>query len=362
MFSSSKIRILHVKPSETEFSDFIELYHKQEEDLEAPIPPPSIEFVENWLSLPIRLESKRIYLLAQDYRSKTPAGILTAWINIGKSNRHLSSVNIYVLPETRKMGLAKRLLNSIWDLLPDEVTTIQLGFWNKEDSNSIALSKTMSRYGGKFTFKTKRSVCYIQDFDKQIIINKANKYQEKARSKGYEYILIENGQFEEQFGKWGFTYKDYLYMLENVVNDMPREESSWSDEVITPENHQYNYKYIESLGQTTWTVVVVDQASSKPVAMTDTWLYTDRPTIAFVGDTGVIKNHRGNNLGLSVKYQMLVALLTRKKSQQINSWMTHNAYSNKHMIRINENMGYKEISIYNSYEFDRNSLKTQLNE
>ncbi len=55
--------------------------------------------------------------------------------------------------------------------------------------------------------------------------------------------------------------------------------------------------------------------------------------------TGVVSTHRGNNLGLTLKYMVLQRLLERA---EVEYWYTDNAGTNKYMIRINDILRYKE--------------------
>lgn len=69
---------------------------------------------------------------------------------------------------------------------------------------------------------------------------------------------------------------------------------------------------------------------------------------------GVVKKYRGHNIGLTLKYLMLEKLL---KDPQVKYWITENAGSNDHMIRINHKLGYKEWLTAYMYETKLDELK-----
>ena len=72
----------------------------------------------------------------------------------------------------------------------------------------------------------------------------------------------------------------------------------------------------------------------------------DRPQLGDQHDTTVVGAHRGHRLGLLLKAEMMRWL--REDEPQLRTIVTSNAASNKHMIQINELLGYrvmyKEIS------------------
>ncbi|MCE7741803.1 MAG: hypothetical protein GOP50_05040, partial [Candidatus Heimdallarchaeota archaeon] len=69
---------------------------------------------------------------------------------------------------------------------------------------------------------------------------------------------------------------------------------------------------------------------------------------------GVLHEHRGNGLGLVLKYQMLERLLN---SKQVKFWSTGSSSVNVHMNRINEILGYKKWNSEIVYEFTKEELK-----
>ncbi len=66
--------------------------------------------------------------------------------------------------------------------------------------------------------------------------------------------------------------------------------------------------------------------------------------------TAVLPEHRGHRLGLLVKAEML-ALLTANEPA-IRHVVTGNADSNRHMIAINEQLGFTACAVYRNWELD----------
>ena len=78
-----------------------------------------------------------------------------------------------------------------------------------------------------------------------------------------------------------------------------------------------------------------------------------QPEVARQGDTGILKSHRGNGLGLAVKYQMLEKLLSETDAKY---WRTGNAGSNEHMLRINRLLRHEPFVSVIEFEVNRNAL------
>ncbi|MEK8227262.1 hypothetical protein NKG05_16005 [Oerskovia sp. M15] len=69
----------------------------------------------------------------------------------------------------------------------------------------------------------------------------------------------------------------------------------------------------------------------------------DRPEVVFQEDTLVLTEHRGHQLGLLVKIAVLDELArVRPSSRRIHTW---NAQENRHMLSINEALGFEVASV-----------------
>jgi hypothetical protein len=79
-------------------------------------------------------------------------------------------------------------------------------------------------------------------------------------------------------------------------------------------------------------------ASGELGGLTQVEVGTESPEWAFQALTAVSRAHRGHRLGLRLKLAML-ELLARQEPQ-VTHLLTGNAETNKHMISINEELGY----------------------
>lgn len=74
------------------------------------------------------------------------------------------------------------------------------------------------------------------------------------------------------------------------------------------------------------------------VGFTSVNLPADPPELAYQGDTLVIREHRGNKLGLRLKAAIALELMER--APQVREWRTWNAADNEPMIAVNVELGY----------------------
>jgi hypothetical protein len=79
-------------------------------------------------------------------------------------------------------------------------------------------------------------------------------------------------------------------------------------------------------------------ASGRLVAFTEVFVSPENPAWAQQGLTVVLPEHRGARLGLLVKCTMLADLREREPALR---WIeTDNAASNRHMVAVNEALGF----------------------
>jgi hypothetical protein len=103
---------------------------------------------------------------------------------------------------------------------------------------------------------------------------------------------------------------------------------------------------------------VIQEETGLPVGYTTSELNKYFPWLVWQEDTGIIHKHRGNGLGLAVKYQMLEKLLEETEAKY---WLTGNNVNNVHMRRINETLGYEIWNSEYSFEFERDVLENKSN-
>ncbi len=103
-------------------------------------------------------------------------------------------------------------------------------------------------------------------------------------------------------------------------------------------------------GQQFYSVAARHDATGRLVAITQILVEPDTPDWGFQMDTAVLPAHRGHRLGLLVKAEMLDLLAEHEPT--VRHILTGNAESNRHMVAINEQLGFTASSMYRNWELD----------
>jgi RimJ/RimL family protein N-acetyltransferase len=132
-----------------------------------------------------------------------------------------------------------------------------------------------------------------------------------------------------------------LVDLTAAINDAPIDDLEWEDEIYSPERvRAYERAQIES-GYRFRRIVARHRVTGELAGHTVVVVDSERPVIAEQHDTSVVRAHRGHRLGLLLKTEMLLWLADDES--QVERIYTNNAESNRHMIAVNERLGYEPV-------------------
>jgi hypothetical protein len=99
-----------------------------------------------------------------------------------------------------------------------------------------------------------------------------------------------------------------------------------------------------------YTVAAGHEGGGELGGLTEVGVEADVPDWGFQELTAVARPHRGHRLGLLVKLAMLDLLAAREP--QVTRIVTGNADGNRHMIAINEQLCFRVLSRWPSWELD----------
>ena len=140
----------------------------------------------------------------------------------------------------------------------------------------------------------------------------------------------------------GVTPDDYLGPLASVINafaDAPRDEGMQEEVWDASRLQERGDAVLQLMGLRSYTVTAVHDATGEMAAMTQLVVGPQTPQWGHQALTAVTRTHRGHRLGLLVKAAMLEWLATAEP--QLEQVETGNAASNKHMIAVNEALGFE---------------------
>ena len=142
----------------------------------------------------------------------------------------------------------------------------------------------------------------------------------------------------------GYSPPDLLSGLVDLtaaINDAPTDDLEWEDEIYSPERvRAYERAQIES-DYRFRRIVARHRPSGELAGHTVVVVDAEQPEIAEQHDTTVVRAHRGHRLGLLLKAEMLLWLADDEP--QIQRIYTNNAESNRHMIAVNDRLGYRPV-------------------
>ena len=140
-----------------------------------------------------------------------------------------------------------------------------------------------------------------------------------------------------------------LVELTAAINDAPYDDLEWEDEVYSPERvRAYERAQVES-GFRFRRIIARHRPSGRLAGHTVVVVDSEQPWYADQHDTSVVRAHRGHRLGLLLKVEMLRWLAAEEP--QVEQVHTTNAESNRHMVEVNDRLGYRPVGRY--LEFQR---------
>jgi GNAT superfamily N-acetyltransferase len=144
--------------------------------------------------------------------------------------------------------------------------------------------------------------------------------------------------------RWvGDTPQEWLEQsarLQEMLNDAPH-DASWEAERWDTARIQRMDRHNAERGMVSHSIAAI--AAGEMAALTQVGVNAERPGWGWQQLTAVARAHRGHRLGMTVKTAMLEWLATiEPKIEQIATW---NAEENKHMIAINEALGFEVLGV-----------------
>jgi GNAT superfamily N-acetyltransferase len=129
--------------------------------------------------------------------------------------------------------------------------------------------------------------------------------------------------------------------LQEALNDAPR-DASWEAARWDEARMQRMDRHVAEMGRRAYAIAAVSEAGEM-AAFTQVEVNPERPEWGWQELTAVARAHRGHRLGMAVKSAMLGWL--SEVEPKIESIVTWNAEQNKHMIAINEALGFKVLGV-----------------
>lgn len=294
-------------------------------------PPMSERAFAGWLAMGRTEDRPQAWLASDD------AGQPQAWYVLAvpqRENIHLASVTLLVDPARRRAGIGTGLLRHAAAQAARQGRRVLAA-----DARDGSAAAAFFRAAG-----ARPGICEVVRVLRLDTIPAgklaALRAQAEPAAQGYSLLSWE-----------GPVPERYLAAVAEVgegMNDAPRDAGHDGERWDTDRVRQ-SAQRVAAQGLRYYSVAAAGEAGEL-AALTQLGVDPLQPDWGFQELTVVACPHRGHRLGLLVKTAMLELLAAREP--QLTTIITGNADANKHMIAINEQLGFTELERWRSWDLD----------
>lgn len=167
-----------------------------------------------------------------------------------------------------------------------------------------------------------------------------------VRAPGYEIVFMTDGYERSCLPSIAATY--------DAMDDMPHGDLHVATRRKTVDQLLGADAMLDSSGETRWSAFAREVGSDRFAGVTDVFIRSWDPAIVNQGNTGVLPAHRGRRLGWWLKAAMARKIVDELPEARVIR--TGNAFSNEHMLAINDAMGFAVTSITSTWELAVNDV------
>lgn len=270
-----------------------------------------------------------------------------AYILQMETNQHLVELDMAVLPEMRRRGIAKRLLSLVAKAAWAENRRLLL---TETDADVPAGEAFMQRLGAQTGLVERINQLDLADLDRDLI----DEWQQRAQERA--------GDFE--LGLWEGPYPEAeveaIADLKEVMNTAPRGDLDMEDFTWTVDDLRESEASLAQRGVERWTMYARHRPTGEFAGYTEVFWNPHEPETLYQGDTGVFPKYRNRGLGRWVKAAMLDKVL--RDRPQVKRVRTGNADSNGPMLCINYQLGFKPHKAFTVWQIELERVSAYLAE
>jgi mycothiol synthase len=272
--------------------------------------------------------------------------VATASLHLDKSgdNDHLCRFDINVAPQQRRRGIGRALLAPIVEAAEaDARSVISSGTVQGHESEQF-----LKAIGMEQKLLDRRSRLQLDQIPDGLIEQWLAEVPERAP--GYSLIEIEKRCQPE--------YRERFIDVLNAMNDAPREGMDRNDEHVTLEQlDDWERTHEETGGEESCLVVMHDETGEFAGYTHIAW-EPELPQVLWQQGTAVKAAHRGHAIGRWLKAANLQKVMQQNpEARFVDTW---NAGSNKWMLAINDDLGFRPYIWYTAWQAKLADVKTTI--
>lgn len=323
-----------VSADEPAFTSLLAIHRFDEAARNPGDPEPAASVVAADLFLPMP-DYRRLITVAEV--DGAPAGYLNAvYRTEPDGDIWLAEVDVIVLPEFRRRGIAATLIDDALPQLADVGLRSVVGCVTQSlcSDESAALCE---RYGLTKRMEERCSRAQVADVDRAMLAGWVA--DAEAHSSGYR---VES---------WEGPCPDHLLELwcaaAVAMTDAPTDDLEYVENVRKPEMQREADRVCVERGLLLYRSLALSD-SDGPAGVTEIFVSAEVPQVGQQGETGVLAAHRGHRLGKwlkAVNFEQAVAAHPEMRVIE-----TYNAQSNPWMLDINIAMGFTPHHVYDFYQ------------
>jgi GNAT superfamily N-acetyltransferase len=219
---------------------------------------------------------------------------------------------------------------------------------SETSQNIPAGAAFLERIGAQRGLETHTNQLKIEDINPDLLANWLE--SPNSRNKSYHLGFWDGAYPEEQI--------EGVLDLFKIVNDEPHDDLEMEEFKFTRAQLRQMEKQGQARGTQRWTVYLVDKTTGKFCGFSEVFWNPNRPKLLYQGFTGVDPAHRGNGLGRWMKAAMLERVL--RDRSQVTVIRTGNANSNRYMLAINTELGFKPHMAWTVWQIETEKVQAYL--
>jgi GNAT superfamily N-acetyltransferase len=279
------------------------------------------------------LEPSEMYLYVPE-ESGQPVGLLD--INMStRDNLHLVWAGVTVHPDHRRRGHGSAIMTEV---IRRTASVGRNTVWVGTAEDDLGARSFVEKFGFSYASHDARRRQVLADVDTAEI----NRLHAQAAEAAADYV-IERGMLP--------TPDDVLEELVEVtaaINDAPMGDLTYEDEHFDLKRLQDFETAAIGRGDTVYRMWARHRDTGEVGGHTVVAMNSLQPDYGWQEDTAVSRTHRGHRLGLLLKIEMMRWLA--EEQPQIEVIETWNQADNRHMIDVNEAIGYRLHRVFAMYE------------